>query len=135
MSSSKDTPISTISPLTSENYHLWADHINFWLQLNGLWCLVSGLEKKLAEKPEIKDSSGNTVSQAVPLDEERLEQWEIKAERAAGALKTAMSQEVKVLIKDCEDNPVIIWETLKTSFIQQHTAPCFNVYHALLSAE
>jgi hypothetical protein len=110
MSSSKDTPISTISPLTSENYRLWADHIKSWLQLNGLWRLVSGLEKKPAEKPEIKDSSGNIVSQAIPLDKERLERWETKAERAAGALKMAMSQEVKVLIRDCEDNPVIIWE-------------------------
>jgi hypothetical protein len=39
----------------------------------------------------------------------RLERWETKAEQAAGALKTAMSQEVKVLIRDCEDDPVIIW--------------------------
>jgi hypothetical protein len=135
MSSSKDTPISTISPLTSENYCLWADHIKSWLQLNGLWRLVSGLEKKPAEKPKIKDSSGNIVSQAVPLDEERLEQWETKAERAAGALKTAMSQEVKVLIRDCEDDPVIIWETLKTSFVQQRTAPRFNTYYAPLSVQ
>jgi hypothetical protein len=35
--------------------------------------LVSDLEKKSAEKPKIKDSSGNIASQAVPLDEERLE--------------------------------------------------------------
>ena len=61
------------------------------LQLNGLWRLVSGQEKKPAAKPEIKDSSGNLVSSAVALDEDKLERWEIKAERAAGALKTAMS--------------------------------------------
>jgi hypothetical protein len=132
MSSSKDAPISSISPLTSENYRLWADDIKSWLQLNGLWRLVSGLDKKPAEKLEIKDSSGNIVSQAVPLDEEKLERWETKAERAAGALKTVMSQEVKVLIRDCEDDPVLIWETLRTSFVQQHTAPRFNAYHTLL---
>jgi hypothetical protein len=46
-----------------------------------------------------------------------------------------MSQEVKVLIRDCEDNPVLIWDTLKMSFVQQRTAPRFNTYHALLSVE
>ena len=40
-----------------------------------------------------------------------------------------------MLIRDCKDNPVLIWETLKMSFIQQHTVPCFNTYHALLSVE
>jgi hypothetical protein len=40
-----------------------------------------------------------------------------------------------VLILDCENDPVLIWDTLKTSFIQQHTTPCFNAYHALLSGE
>ena len=106
-----------------------------WLQLNGLWRLVSGQEKKPAAKSEIKDSNGQVVSKAVALDEDKLERWEVKAERAAGALKTWMSHDVKVLIRDCEDNPILIWETLKTSFIQQRTAPRFNAYHALLSVE
>ena len=44
----------------------------------------------------------------MPLDEDKLEWWEIKAERAAGALKTAMTHEVKVLIRDCEDDPIMI---------------------------
>jgi hypothetical protein len=42
------------------------------------------------------------------MDEEKLEQWEIKAERAAGALKTSMSHNIKVLIRDCEDDPLLI---------------------------
>ena len=41
MSPPKDSSISTIPPLTSENYHFWADDIKSWLQLNGLWRLVS----------------------------------------------------------------------------------------------
>ena len=48
MTSSKESSISSISPLTSENYGSWADDIKSWLQLNGLWRLVSGLEKKPA---------------------------------------------------------------------------------------
>ena len=107
----------------------------FWLQLNGLWHLVSGQEKKPAPIPKVKDSTGNTVSPAVTLDEDKLEKWEIKAEQAAGALKTGMSHDIKVLIQDCEDNPILIWETLKTLFIQQRTVPHFNAYYALLSVK
>ena len=106
MSSSKDGSVLSISHLTSENYRLWSDDMKSWLQLNGLWHLVSGSDKKPAAKPEIKDSSGTILSQAVPLNDDKLERWETKAERAAGALKTTMSQEVKVLIWDCEDDPV-----------------------------
>src|SRR5438309_10833162 len=36
---------------------------------------------------------------------------------------------------DCEDDPMLIWDTLKTSFIQQRTATRFNAYHTLLSVE
>ncbi len=72
-----------------------------WLQLNGLWHLVSGSDKKPAGKPEVLDSKGHVVSPAVPTDEDKLDRWEIKAERAAGALKTAMSHELRVLIRDC----------------------------------
>jgi hypothetical protein len=106
-----------------------------WLQLNGLWHLVLGQEKKPVAKPKVKDSKGQVISKAVDVDEEKLERWEIKAERAAGALKTGMSHNIKVLIRDCEDNALLIWETLKMSFIQQWTAPHFNAYHTLLSVE
>ena len=97
--------------------------------------MVSGLEKKPADKPEVKDSSGKILSKVVSVDEDKLERWEVEAERTAGALKTAMSQNIKILIRDCKDDTILIWQTLKMSFIQQHTAPHFNVYHALLSVE
>jgi hypothetical protein len=135
MSSSKEPSISSISSLTSENYCSWADDMKSWLQLNGLWRLVSGLEKKPASQPEVRDSTGAVTSSAVPADEDKLEHWETKAEKAAGALKTAISSDLRVLIRDCEDNPFLIWDTLRTSFIQQHTAPRFNVYHALLDVQ
>ena len=72
-----------------------------WLQLNGLWRLVSSSEKKPTGKPEVLDSKGAILSAAVPPDEDKLDRWESKAERAAGALKTATSPELRVLIRDC----------------------------------
>ena len=97
MSSSRDTSASSIPALTGENYRLWADDMKAWLQLNGLWRLVSGSEKKPAGKPEVLDSKGAVITAAVPPDKEKLERWEIKAERACGALKTAISHELRVL--------------------------------------
>jgi hypothetical protein len=135
MSSTKESSISSITPLTSENYRSWADDMKSWLQLHGLWRLVSGSERKPAGRAEVRDTAGNVVTPAVDVDEDKLERWEIKAEKAAGALKTAMSPDVRVLIRDGEDDPIFIWETLKTSFIQQRTAPRFNAYHALLSVQ
>jgi hypothetical protein len=44
-----------------------------WLQLNGLWHLVSGQEKKPTAKPKIFDSSGKSVSPAITLDKDKLE--------------------------------------------------------------
>ena len=106
-----------------------------WLQLNGLWRLVSGSEKKPVGTPQVLDSKGNVQTAAVPPDEDKLERWEVKAERAAGALKTATFHELRVLIRDCEDNPILIWSTLKAYFVQQRTAPRCNAYHTLLSTQ
>ena len=89
----------------------------------------------LAGKPEVLDSKGVVLTAAVPPDEEKLERWEIKAERACGALKTAISHELRAPIRDCEDDPLVIWDTLKATFVQQRTAPCFNAYHTLLSTQ
>ncbi len=93
------------------------------------------MERKPVGRAEVKDAHGNVVTPAADVDEDKLECWEIKAEKAAGALKTAMSPDIKVLIRDGEDDPIFIWDTLKTSFIQQCTVPRFNAYHALLSVQ
>ena len=85
-SSSRELSIVSLSPLTSDNYCLWADDIKSWLKLNGHWGLVSGSEKKPTGKPEVLDSKGAVLSTAVPPDGDKLDRWESKAERAAGAL-------------------------------------------------
>ncbi|KAN0111920.1 hypothetical protein V8E52_008010 [Russula decolorans] len=57
ISSTKESSNSSITPLTSENYHTWANDIKSWLQLNGLWRLVSGLERKPAGRAEVMDKA------------------------------------------------------------------------------
>jgi hypothetical protein len=43
------------------------------------------------------------------VDEDKLEHWELRTEKAARALKTAMSQKIQVLTQDYKDDPVLIW--------------------------
>jgi len=115
MSSTKESSISSIvTHLISENYHFWANNMKFWLQLNGLWHLVSGLDRKPAGKAEVRDTASNVVTPAVN-GEDKLERWEIKAEKAVGALKTAMSSDVWVFVREDEDDSIFIWDTLKMS--------------------
>ena len=66
----------------------WADDMESWLQLHGLWRLVSGLERKPAGRAEVRDTAGNAVTPAVDVDEDKLERWETKAEKAAGVLSS-----------------------------------------------
>jgi hypothetical protein len=73
MLSTKESSILSITPLTSENYCSWADDIKSWLQLNGLWHLVSGLKRKPAERAEVRDVANNVVTPAVNVDEDKLE--------------------------------------------------------------
>jgi hypothetical protein len=47
-----------------------------WLQLNGLWRQVSGLDKKPTGTPDVLDSKG-IVTAAMPQDEDKLERWEV----------------------------------------------------------
>ncbi|KAN0129737.1 hypothetical protein V8E53_012402 [Lactarius tabidus] len=122
MSASQDVSVSSIPALTHENYRPWANDMKSWLQLNGLWRLVSS-EKKPAGKPKVLDAKGNVVTAAVPPDEDKLERWEVKAERACGALKTAISHELRVLIRDCEDNSLLIWDNPQGLFCAAENCP------------
>ena len=103
--------------------------------MQGLWRLVTGIETKPAGKPAIDATATTSAIPAVPVDEDKLEKWEIKAEKAAGAIRSTVSSELKVHIRDCEDDPVKIWNALKDAFIQQRAAPRFNAYHSLLSIQ
>ena len=85
--------------------------------MQGLWRLVTA--------KELKPKS----------DDEKIEKWELKAEKAAGAIRSTVSSDLKVHIRDCEDDPVKIWSTLEGAFIQQRTAPRFNAYQSLLSIQ
>jgi hypothetical protein len=54
-------------------------------------------------------------------NEDKLERWGIKAEKAARAFKIAMSPDVKVFIRNYEDDPQ---DVFKFSSALQHASMC-----------
>lgn len=87
-------------------------HLGWWYEILvfSLWRLVSGSDKKPSANTEFLDAKGTVVTAAVPPDQDQLERWEVKAKRACGALKTAISHDLRVLvlIRACEDDPILI---------------------------
>lgn len=137
ISSSRELSIFSVSLLQAIT--IMANNMKPWLQLNGFWRLVSGTEKRPTGKPKV---SGRLQTSRILLFKPPL-CLQMKAcwtggslrVRAAGALKTTMSPELRMLIRDCEDNPLLIWDTLKATFVQHMTTPHFDAYHTLLSTQ
>jgi hypothetical protein len=59
--------------------------------------------------------------------------WMNKSLKAAGLLVSYISPEVKAYVRDVSEDPVKIWETLKTTFIKPTSAPRFQAYQDLFS--
>ncbi|KAJ3779449.1 hypothetical protein GGU10DRAFT_234825, partial [Lentinula aff. detonsa] len=74
--------------LTKENYNEWNGNMKASLMSNSLWRLVSGKETK----PSASDA-------------DKLEKWEIKAEKAAGLIYLAVSPSQQVHIKAHQEDP------------------------------
>ena len=65
--------------------------------------------------------------------DEKLDAWEDKAEEAAGELYLALEDSQKQHVKNIEDNPVMMWATLRSVHVQQRPATRFNAYSALFN--
>ena len=87
MSSTKESSISSHNSSHKRELSL----LGWWHQVlaSTQWSVVFGVRvgEETAGKAEVRDTAGNVVTPAVDVDEDKLERWEIKAEKAAGALK------------------------------------------------
>ena len=94
MSSLRDTSASSIPALTGENYCLLTDDMKAWCSMvsGGLFL---ALRRSLLANPRFWTLKVLSLLLWV---------WEVKAERTCGVLKTAISHELRVLIRDCEDD-------------------------------
>ena len=131
----KFSNLDKVPALDSTNYRLWHDAMKTVLQVSKLWKLVNGQEKCPTITPLPKDSSKATVAEleAFSAQEKAVIAWEERAEQAAALMRSTISQDCLVHVRDHEDDPVKIWTTLEATFIKQRTAPRFNAYHELFS--
>ncbi|KAJ3980336.1 hypothetical protein F5890DRAFT_729365 [Lentinula detonsa] len=86
------------------------------LMANGLWRLVSGKETK----PSASDA-------------DKLEKWEIKAEKAAGLIFLAVSPAQQVHIKAHQEDPITMWSILEKQHVSKKPGAGFNAYNSLFS--
>ncbi|EGN94930.1 hypothetical protein SERLA73DRAFT_61923, partial [Serpula lacrymans var. lacrymans S7.3] len=101
--------------LSGTNYPQWSDEMQAWLMTKGLWRLVSGTEKR----PE--------------TDAEAQEKWELRAEKAAGALYLNISKDQRTHLDSIIHDPVKIWETLAAMDITKKPGTKFNAYDDFFS--
>ena len=111
-----------ITKLGATNYNQWSGEMQAWLRANQLWQIVSGQR----ERPEY--ASPCTSSQ-----QERQEAWDDKAEKAAGWIYLMVETSQTVHLKGLEDDPVAMWDKLKSIHLQQRPGARFNAYDDLFS--
>jgi hypothetical protein len=128
-----DTTLDKTPKLDGSNYRLWVDQMKNFLMVSQLWMIVSGTET-CPPKPSSQPSDVTSSDfQVWKKDRKEYMDWMNKSFKAAGLLVSCMSPEVKVYVRDVSEDPVKIWETLKTTFIKPTSAPRFQAYQDLFS--
>ncbi|EGN98725.1 hypothetical protein SERLA73DRAFT_107836 [Serpula lacrymans var. lacrymans S7.3] len=102
-------------PLSGTNYPQWSGEMQAWLMTKGLWRLVSGAEK------------------CPGTDAEAIEKWELRAEKAAGALYLNVTKEQRIHLDGIIDDPVKIWEKLAIVHVSKKPGTRFNAYDDFFS--
>jgi hypothetical protein len=128
-----DSTLDKIPKLDGSNYRLWVDQIKNFLMISQLWLIVSGIET-CPPKHGTQPSDINSKEYLEwKRDRKEYLDWMNKSQKAVGILKSSMSPEVIVYVRDNEDDPVKIWDTLKKTFIKPISAPRFQAYQDLFS--
>ena len=93
-----------------------------WFHAQALWRLVSGA------------STTPRVSQ-VPKEgeEEKLEAWQLKADKAAGIIWLMVDNTQRVHFRGIKNDPLKMWDALKDVHMQKRPGTRFNAYDDLFS--
>src|ERR1700704_6028508 len=97
-----------ITKLGATNYNQWSGEMQAWLRANQLWQIVSGQR----ERPQY-------ASLCTSSQQERQEAWDDKAKKAAGWIYLMVKTSQTVHLKGLEDDPVAMWDKLKSVHLQQ----------------
>ena len=89
--------------LATSNYPQWSEHARAWFRACGLWDLVVGKELR----PSAASSGTVTAS-----EQEKLEDWDQRAMRAAGELYLLVSDAEKMHLATISTDPIAMWKKL-----------------------
>ena len=112
-----ETSSPKFKPLSNSNYTEWSGEMKAWLMKLGYWKLVAGKELK-----PMKDADA-------------LDKWEAKAEKAAGEIYLAVENDQRVHFRNCEEDPVQMWNLLEKAHVQRKPGARFNAYDDLFSIQ
>jgi len=108
-------------PITN-NYNTWSGDMEAWYHAQALWCIVSGASK--APKVSIPAGEG---------EKDKLEAYQIKADKAAGIMWLMVEQAQRVHFRGIKDDAVKMWGVLEGVHMQKQSGTCFNAYDDLFS--
>ena len=108
--------------LNSNNYNTWNGDMEAWYRAQALWRLVSGASTPPKVSTPAKEG-----------EEEKLEAWQIKADKAAGIMWLMVENTQRVHFRGIKDDPLKMWEALATVHMQKRPGTRFNAYDDLFS--
>ena len=108
--------------LNSNNYNNWNGDMEAWFRAQSLWHIVSGVTKPPTVSQTPKDG-----------EEEKLEAWQLKADKAAGIMWLMVDNNQRVHFRGIKDDPVKMWTALQDVHMQKRPGTRFNAYDNLFS--
>lgn len=93
-----------------------------WYRAQALWRIVSGASKSPTLSIPLKDG-----------EEDNLEAWQVKADKAAGIMWLMVEPAQRVHFREIKDDAVKMWGVLESVHMQKQTGTRFNAYDDLFS--
>ena len=87
-----------------------------------VWCIVSSVSKPPTVSSTPKEG-----------EEDKLEAWQLKADKAAGIMWLMVDNTQRVHFRGIKDDPLKMWDALKEVNMQKRPGNCFSTYDNLVS--
>src|SRR5580765_7558645 len=112
--------IPSFDKLNSTNYNTWNGDMEAWYRAQALWRIVSGVSKP----PSVSTPANEG-------EEDKLEAWQVKADKAAGIMYLMVEPNQRVHFRGIKDDAMKMWDALEAVHMQKRPGTCFNAYDDL----
>jgi hypothetical protein len=137
----------TVGLLEETNFLTWCPAMEARLRQLGVFCIVTGERTEPEEPNYVEETPATATAAAIPLTrEERSLNAQLKAaydhevsefrdrqEKAAGDILAHLSRLQHTHVVDHQDDPAMMWATIKAVHVQQVPSMCFSAYNDLFS--